>query len=231
MKTAGLPWKESESIAGAFFDLGMIGESRVVAVKTQIGALGSDGTIGSAHFYQEKTGATGIICLGMAFGLDRSSQPPGTVLVSEALFPYDDRKVCPDGRGLFQYTYDPEKRVRPCKEALLHIFREHAKSWDSATEGFNVQFGTLLAGSAKIECTMYRKLLVSWCPAPVIGGEMEGVGFLSLRDPGAGIVVKGICDFGEDNQTDEVKQHREKACANAAGFVINALLRWNPSAN
>jgi hypothetical protein len=95
----------------------------------------------------------------MAFGLDRSSQPPGTVLVSEALFPYDDRKVRPDGHGLFKYAYDPEKRVRPCKEALLHIFREHAKSQMS---GHGVLSSTGDRGRAQAEGTARNPLNSGW---------------------------------------------------------------------
>jgi nucleoside phosphorylase len=196
-KAAGIPWSKQKSSVGSYFDLGTIGASRVVAVKTAIGALGHTGSISSAHFYLDKTQASGVICLGMAFGLSREAQPPGTVLVSEALFPYDTRMVRPDPdgpEGSFRYSYPVETKAWPCKEQLLAIFRTRASTWRTEAEGYSVQFGTLLAGSAKLECTAYRNRLVQWCAVPAIGGEMEGMGLLSLRDPGAGIVVKGVCD-------------------------------------
>ena len=97
-------------------------------------------------------------------------------------------------------------------------------------DGFKIQIGTLLSGSAKIESKVYRDQLIKWCGVgDLIGGEMEGVGLLSLGDPGAGVVVKGICDYAEDDQRDEVKRHRANGCANAAKVVIDAIRRWDPS--
>lgn len=228
VKARGLPWKRQSSIHGDFYDLGTLGTSHVVAIKTTMGALGPSGAISSAHFYFEKTRATGLISIGMAFGLSRTQQVPGTVLVSEALFPYDDRVVRPV-EGAFEYTYKDKSAV-PCKEDLLRIFRAYATARSVDKDGFKHQFGVLLSGSAKVECTAYRDQLFRWCGqfGSLIGGEMEGVALLSLRKDWAGIIVKGICDFAEDGQVEEVKQHRTLACTNAAQFAINALALWNP---
>lgn len=225
-----IPWKKNLSAHGEFYDLGTLGTSRVVAVKTAMGAFGPSGAISSAHYYLDKTRATGMISVGMAFGLSRQNQQHGTVLISEALFPYDDRVVLPDSEGRFEYAYR-DKQAVPCKPDLLRIFRNHEVERRPDEEGYKAEFGVLLSGSAKVECTAYRDLLFRWCRqfGNLVGGEMEGVALLSLRKDWAGIVVKGICDFAEDGQREEVRAHRKVACTNAARFAIDALHRWNPN--
>ena len=59
----------------------------------------------------------------------------------------------------------------------------------------------------------------------VIGGEMEGAGLLSVspRKHPLWIVVKGICDFADENRDAEITDNRPIACRNAALFVLSAL--------
>jgi adenosylhomocysteine nucleosidase len=92
----------------------------------------------------------------------------------------------------------------------------------------------LLTGSARIRCLAYLNELVGRCTnvAPnIVGGEMEGLGLLSLaeRDRSHWIVVKGICDFADEQQIGDAKTNRRLACANASRFVLGALRSWNPS--
>jgi nucleoside phosphorylase len=179
------------------------------------------------------TQATGIICLGMAFGISREEQPVGTVLVSESLFPYDARTVVPDPErdGQWKYQYGRHARVYRSKPSLQRIFKQHHARRSSQHQ---VEFGCLLTGSAVIQCASFRDRLVSWCMsvAPrVRGGEMEGAGFLSLseRRRATWIVVKAIADFADEHQGSDVEVHRSQACANSARFVLQALAQWQPS--
>jgi len=59
----------------------------------------------------------------------------------------------------------------------------------------------------------------------IVGGEMEGVGFLSVSDPEnpSWIVAKGICDFADEERVHIIKDTRSEACRNSAEFVLNAL--------
>lgn len=251
----GIPWAKQKSAHGSkFYDLGVLGASRVVAIQTDIGVLGAAGAISAAHFYLEKTHATGIISIGMAFGLSREHQSHGTVLVSEKLFPYDSRTVRPDGSS-FKYVYHEKTVAVSCKPTLLRIFQQYdldlrsagtsdvaASEAENSLEpdatsqhprpAYEVQFGVMLAGSAKVECTYYRDLLFRSCKqyGNLIGGEMEGFALLSLRKEWGGIVVKAISDFAEDEQLVDVTSHREQACLNAVRFVFGALRAWNPNA-
>ncbi|HEY0479901.1 MAG TPA: hypothetical protein VGD37_20420 [Kofleriaceae bacterium] len=83
---SGLDWRKQASPIGEFWSIGRLGGYRVVVVRTEIGAIGPTGSTRQAHFYLAATGAQGIVCLGMAFGISRQHQPLGTVLVSDSLF-------------------------------------------------------------------------------------------------------------------------------------------------
>jgi nucleoside phosphorylase len=228
----GLTWSRGATDVGEFWKLGEVGSSRVVAVRTRVGSIGPSGSSRNAHHYMALTQATGIISLGMAFGISREEQPVGTVLVSESLFPYDARAVIadPEREGEWRYHYGDHARVYPSQTSLRRIFEQHRAR---GTFPHAVEFGCLLTGSAVIQSARYRDHLLAWCMkvAPgVRGGEMEGAGFLSLgkRHRPRWIVVKAISDYADEHQGEDVQDHRPQACANAARFVLQALRAWNP---
>lgn len=261
-----------------FYDFGQLGAYRVAAIRSKMGALDYGGSAASALVYRSVTRATGIIAVGMAFGISDTNQKIGDVLVSEGLFPYDDRDVVPAGveqkragkgplwrllsilrpairwvgaawrsrspwvpppseSGGWAYRYDdidpetglirgPAKRAkfRKAKASLVRFFQRHAKS----TAGFNVHFGALLSGNARVHCRAYRDMLYNHLSSrgqAIVGGEMEAVGLLSCSDPQAPwwIVVKGICDFGDEKRDEIIATSRQAPCRNAARFVLDAL--------
>jgi nucleoside phosphorylase len=69
---------------------------------------------------------------------------------------------------------------------------------------FQVHIGAFLSGGARIHSGLFRDELVTSVPAAddvIVGGEMEGVGLLSIspaNDP-VWIVVKGISDFADED--------------------------------
>lgn len=231
----GLEWRKQASAIGEFWSIGTLGGYRVLVVRTEMGAVGPTGSTRQAHFYLAATEAQGIICLGMAFGISRAHQAVGTVLVSDSLFPYDVRDVIvdPDRADAWVYRYDAEATSHaattyPAKADLRAQLWQHAAT---ATLTHSVQFGCLLTGSARIRSPAYRNELVMRCAnvAPnIVGGEMEGLGLLSLaeRDRSHWIVVKGICDFADEQQIGDAKLNRRLACANASRFVLGALRSW-----
>ena len=93
-----------------------------------------------------------------------------------------------------------------------------------------IAFGELLSGAARIFSRHYLAELLRLVPGVqdgIIGGEMEGVGLTSVspRKKPLWIVVKGICDFADENRDAEIEKTRPIACGNAARFVLSALLR------
>jgi adenosylhomocysteine nucleosidase len=110
---------ERKNVAGVgeFYALGRVGDFLVNAVRTKMGPLSHGGSASRGILYQQATGATGIVQVGMAFGVDRRLQSIGDVLVSTALLPYDDRDARTEGSGT-DFNYDRVKR-HPAKPSLV----------------------------------------------------------------------------------------------------------------
>ena len=84
---------------GEYFFMGTIGRTKVNAVRTEMGPFSYGGSASRAINFRIATGATAIIQLGMAFGVDPGPdrQSYGDVLVSTSIIPYDLREVRPEG--------------------------------------------------------------------------------------------------------------------------------------
>lgn len=223
-----LSWSVVPGSAVEYRDLGRPGVSRVYAVRTEIGPLGYGGSAARAIACRSQTGATSLICLGMAFGVDHAKQDYGDVLVSSSLIPYDSRMIMSDC-GLPKESFHKVKRfaTKPYLQALLERERDRVK------RPYKVHVGALLTGAAHISCGAYRTFLVKKCGKAVrleageeiIGGEMEGGGLLSVSDPAdpVWIVVKGISDFADEDRDSVIKANRAGASENAVELVLSAL--------
>jgi adenosylhomocysteine nucleosidase len=227
----GFDWSKEVTQRGEFWKLGWVGHHRVVAVRTRVGSIGRSGSTANASYYLAATQATGIVSLGMAFGVSRVRQQIGSILVSRSLFAYDMRRVVPDldRDGMWMYAYGEQQRPHPSRGPMTRIIRSHIERGGS---GLRVEVGCMLTGSAIVRSSLFRDRLVSWCSniAPdVIGGEMEGAGFLSLEAKTSWIVVKGISDFADEHQDEDARRHRTVACASSSRFVLEAIRDWNPA--
>lgn len=213
------------SSLGEYFDLGTVGADRVFAVRTRMGAVPHEGSAYKATMFRHATGATAIIQTGMAFGVDPVIQKLGDVLIASSIIPYDERDVLSDGEG-WRFDYDRAKR-RHAKKPLVTLLQREAARGDHP---FAVHVGAVLSGGARIFCGGYRDELVRTLPPGrdrIVGGEMEGVGLLSVS-PAAQplwVVVKGISDFADADRDGIIFRTRPIACENAARFVLSALKR------
>jgi nucleoside phosphorylase len=248
------PWRPLGRIRGQrCFDLGYLGHtggSRVLAVRVAMGPQGATGSAASAFRYPSLFRAQGMICLGMAFGLDKNGQAIGDVLVSTGLAPYDNRDVLCDSNNTPCHRYNYGRvHLHPAQEPLLRIF-ERRKA-ELKEQGYRVHLGSMLTGASRLGCESYRDSLATevWQalqvqatkpdalgyakePDRLVGGEMEGAGFLAAcpRDSPNWIIVKGVSDFadGKDARDSKVfEANRELACHNAATFVLTALAADN----
>jgi nucleoside phosphorylase len=290
-KEAGLPFqRHTVPSVDQYYNLGTVGNAKVNAARTEMGPLGHQGSAARAMTLTEKaldlhiaTAATGIIQLGMAFGVDPISQHFGDVLVSTSLIPYDNRDVVaedtenvalpsegdaltdhevatdesPDAVANVEHIQTAPTRInapspprpesdrpyktdyaraerRYAKQSLLEMLRREA---NRGAYGHRIYFGGLLSGGARIFSRRFLKELVNGVPQAedgIIGGDMEGVGLLSVSPPDAPIwiVVKAISDFA-DEERGNVKmddagrkvfeEKRRVACLNSARFVLRAL--------
>jgi adenosylhomocysteine nucleosidase len=239
---------KDSALQAEFYDLGSIGaEVRIIALppartndnELVMGAMGFFGSAARAMRLRVATGAQSIIQVGMAFGIDPDRQEIGDVLVSTSLVPYDNRIVKPARRGFLKrwccgdgfvtnYQEVTRERARP---SLVSLFRrEQARREKAEKTDYRVYLGAMLSGAARIQCRCYRdEVAQGVTPGEdlIIGGEMEGVGLLAASvawgDP-IWCVVKGICDFADEDRDAVIKEAREHACRNAASFVLSSLM-------
>lgn len=225
-------------ILGVYYKIGQIGKENVIAVKTEMGSVYPRSSAFFANSCRVAIGASGVIQLGMAFGIDPGKQRYNDVLVSSRIFPYDVRDVNSE-EVIDEDTLAISRRVvvdysntrygRP-SDSLLRVLQRGA---DRLKGLYRVHFGTLLSGQARIRARAFRDELVQAVlnsghhPAnhPIIGGEMEGAGLLSAATDANKfwIVVKGICDFADEERDAVIEDTRRSACRNAATFVIQSL--------
>lgn len=204
-KSLGLSFQKRPGGHFDYFDLGKVGTFKVLAVRTEMGPFSNEGSAARALLAKAETGATAMVPIGMAFGVNRKTQKLGDILVSQSLLTYDNRRV----HSGFWSSKTDYSDVKPflAKETLLKTLRKLARQdeWKEA-----VKFGPMLTGGARIHCRKFRDHLVNAFSRenePVIGGEMEGVGLLSASNLEAPswAVVKGICDFADKRRDAEVK--------------------------
>jgi adenosylhomocysteine nucleosidase len=242
----------------------MMGSTKVNAAPTEMGPFGHQGSAAKAMALtataldlQLATSASGIIQLGMAFGVDPTTQSAGDVLVSTSLIPYDNRDVVSETAQTVAIPLGAEELEVPSytapvsddqpyrtdytrakrhysKQSLLRMLQREAERGDYDHRIF---FGGLLSGAARIFSRRFLKELVTGVPGAedgIIGGDMEGVGLLSVSPPEdpTWMVVKAISDFADENrgnvaqhetQREEFEKARLKACLNSARFVLRAL--------
>lgn len=224
-----LKFDELQGELFTYYDLGRVGDTRVLATKTEIGPLSFGGSASKAIYAMTETEASGIISVGMAFGVDREVQSFGSIIVSKILLPYDKRTVITEDDKMRTLYNDVEPHEsNPSLVRMLEKESQENSEWEN-----KISFGAILSGAAKIKCKKFRDELVSSLSSKgeaIIGGEMEGVGMIATceRTAPTWIVVKGIVDFADENQAEDVIKTREVACRNSALFVLKSIMRAKP---
>lgn len=129
-----------------------------------------------------------IISLGVAFGIDYTTQQIGDVLVSKRIFPYSENKLDED-------KLKPDRSQDKTIDSWLHVrLKSAAEFLDSVTYGDILTGGSVLSSFEEKD-----KICLGYTKADfVIGGEMEGNAvFQTAQRVGIpGVVIKGICDWG-----------------------------------
>ncbi len=216
------------------WSLGTIGGETVIAIgcsrikgSVVMGPYGRLGSAGKAVRYLAATGAQGIIQLGMGFGISRGAQSLGDVLVSNSLIPYDKRDVRPSMNEPGYMNDYSSLEIEPARPSLVErCLREKERT----KFDFAVHVGAILSGAARIHCARFRDELFGTVPhgnEPIVGGEMEGVGLLAAAvkaDDPVWCVVKGICDFADEQRDTDIETGVIIAPRNAAHFVLSSLL-------
>lgn len=226
----GMPFQRVMSPFGRYYDLGRIGDDRVIAVRARgTGPFGHRGSADLAMRFQQATAATAIVQLGMAFGVDQEQQTYGDVLVSSSLIPYDNRDYIQRGEDSYRVSY--ERAQRFFAGPILTRFQNEAEA-ERNDRDYAVHVGAILSGAARIHSESFRRELVASVPQsdePIVGGEMEAIGLLGVDESPVWCVVKGISDFADSKRDEVIQETRPRACRNAAEFFYSTML--NPPGN
>lgn len=194
--------------------IGMFGKFKAVVTKCEMGSLGSGSSILATYEGYNRWYPRGIIMVGIAFGKDSSKQKIGDVLVSSQIISYEPAKITENNihRG-------PNI---PSNPILLSRFN-NVDTWKFLFPDGTLarrEIGPILSGEKLIDEPKFKASLFKQYPQ-AIGGEMEGAGLTaaSIRVGLPWILVKGICDWGENKHSNQ----QPLAAAAAASLVHNVL--------
>ena len=197
-------------------DYGRLGDYELMH---QISGMGSGGVAGSQESARRGIHAVkpnAILMIGIAFGVDRTKQPVGTILVSKQIQTYELQRVNPDA------SITPRGDIVTASPRLLD-WVSHAEI--DLPESFpRIKKGLMLSGEKLIDNQDYRDQLLKVAPE-AIGGEMEGAG-LYVASQNAQVdwlLVKAVCDWADGNKAVDKDQLQASAARSAAEFCVHIL--------
>ncbi|MBX3240813.1 MAG: hypothetical protein KIT80_23020 [Chitinophagaceae bacterium] len=190
---------------------GIMGNYKIAHVQCSMGSIARDSSIMTVRTAIEKLKSKVVIMIGIAFGVNKTKQNIGDVLLSESIIPYNAKRVGKNEtikRGI----------EAPSSKILLNRFKNIKTTWEHFLNG-NIKAKLiptrLLSGEELVDNLQHRNKLIKDNPDSK-GGEMEGAGVYAACDGKADwIVIKGICDFADgDKGTD--KEERQIVAINSA---------------
>lgn len=190
--------------------LGKFGQYKIAHVQCGMGSLSRDASTLTASNAVKLINPKFLLMVGIAFGIDDTKQKIGDVLVSEAILPYNSKRV-----GKNQTI----QRAAATSASLTILNRfKNLRTWEyfvNETDKSEIICGHILSGEELIDNKEHRdELLKVYQNAK--GGEMEGAGIVSACDGKLQwIIVKGICDFADGNKGQN-KENNQRIAASAA---------------
>lgn len=199
--------------------IGTFGVYGVVHVQCEMGATARGGAIIKVSDAIDVWEPKAVIMCGIAFGIDKKSQNIGDVLVSDAIIPYDIKRVGKD--------ITIQRGPSPRAGALLFDRFKSAKEWDHTLpnkEKAKIITAFILSGESLIDNIEFRDSLLKVFPNAK-GGEMEGAGLYAAADNKnlQWIVVKGICDYADGNKSKNKNQNQRVAAESAISLCLKVF--------
>ena len=208
-KAIGTPWGRKVFNGKTYIYIGQISNFEIYLIRSEMGNSGPSSSQSTINRAIDDLAPEAIIMLGVAFGIDPQNQKIGDVLVSKQIMGYEAAKI---------KEMQIQRGDKPSSSPdLLAMFRNGEIDWD----GSELNFGLVLSGEKLVANQEFRDWLISIEPE-AIGGEMEGVGLYAAAHGKKvdWILVKGICDWGDENKNDE---DQILAAQNAAKFTLHVL--------
>lgn len=205
-----------------YYNVGTFGAYNAVHFELpEQGSARADSSFASIHAAMTSWNPVGVILVGIAFGKDNETtaeprQHIGDVLISTRVIDYESGKIR-NGRVHSDGSQPDAGRV------LLSAFKHRSKTWEHRIHERKtmVEFGPILSGDKVVDDSEFKKQLFDQYPR-AIGGEMEGRGaYAAARRKAANewLVVKAICDWGENKQNPDKEADQVAAARSAASLV------------
>ncbi|MDJ0697700.1 hypothetical protein [Mastigocoleus sp. MO_188.B34] len=166
-----------------------------------------------------------ILLVGIAAGVDPEKQKLGDIVVGSDIYYYERGKLTPVGKRPEPFMYRADatlwNRIRAVPawtppNTLL--------SPDSTSANPQILYGVIASGEKVIANAIVRDEIIAG-HRKIQAIEMEGYGFSAgvwqSFDPIHHLVIKAICDFGDENKGDDWHTY---AASVAAGFTKHFLL-------
>jgi nucleoside phosphorylase len=195
--------------------LGRCAESDVYLTICEMGAGGIGGAQETIQRSIQALGASSVIMVGIAFGVDEDNQKIGQILVSKQLQLYDLQRVSKN--DIVSIRGDKPS----ASGKLLNWVRNAKATWTGSHE---IEVGLILTGQKLIDDRRFRDQLINQAPE-AIGGEMEGAGlYVACQSAGVQwILIKAICDWADGEKSVNKKARQAKAAEASSNFVAHML--------
>jgi nucleoside phosphorylase len=203
-----------------YFDLGEVAGARVVLVQCEAGSVGPYSSQLVAADSIQVWRPSSIIMVGIAFGVDKSRQQVGDLLVSKQIADYELARIgtsTSGGQSIVIRGDRPQASGR-----LLQRIRAALPDWD----GNKVNIGLMLSGDKLVDNVDYRNDIVRSTGGEAIGGEMEGRGLYSSAHSRKvdWIVVKAVADWADGSKRARGRAQRQQIAASSAAKFIRSVL-------
>jgi nucleoside phosphorylase len=215
---SGTPSKPRVINGKIYHSLGSVGGLNHFMVQSEMGTIGLGAALLTVHEGIEALSPTAVIMVGIAFGVDPSTQKIGDILVSQRIQSYEPQRL---GRGLpATPKVVPRGDRASASPRLLNWFHAGDLTW----KGAPVRFGLILSGEKLVDNQDFRNQLIRLEPE-AIGGEMEGAGLYAAAQNSntEWILVKAISDWADGTRDTDKIAIQENAARNAAQFVLHVL--------
>lgn len=188
------------------FVLGVFGNYLCIHVQCAMGAMSRSSSIvtitDTLNILQPKL----VLMPGIAFGINKSKQNIGDVLIAEVVYPYNFKRI---GSETIQ-------RGIPlvANKTLVNRFKSIIPQWEfilDNTKKAEITCVAMLSGEELVDNKRYRDALVKEF-RNVKGGEMEGAGvYAACNDKVPCVLAKSICDFADGEK--EINKNKNQQLA------------------
>jgi len=209
-----------------YHDFGDVGGAKVFLVQSEMSSEGQAGSIRTIDKAIDILSPSGIVMVGIALGVDPTTQQIGDILVSQQILDYELQRIGRESEHRVRMVLRGEKAM--ASPRLLNKFRDGAMEWKKVNEPAKVQFGLILSGAKLVDNQDFEEQVRTLAPE-TIGGEMEGAGLYAVAQSNKvdWILVKAICDWADGTKKARGDDYQPLAAAVSLSLVQFVLSQPN----